>query len=577
MRRERPSKAALHDVPRTSLSLFAAGLLGALGVPPLTACGGTTVDRVDGTGGSGGTPRDAGAGGGNGGRAESGGADASLEGAGGSAPVGASGGFFSLGDAGHRPPTVAPIMTDCKNPKPSPGPGGEETGFVECEGGAKHRVRVVECPSSVPRAGECGMDAGPSVNSCRIDAECTDAPRGFCRSSEYGCYCEYGCVRDSDCGAGSICLCGDPIGKCAPAECTTDADCTGGMLCLSYDQAPGCEKMAVACQTPTDQCLADSDCAGFGVSCERQATGQRTCVDQRCHETPGRPFVVEGSPRVAGLASRGDWCSSLAPGLHALRPSERAELAGHWTECALAEHASVASFARFALELLALGAPPELLLRAQQAMADEVRHARDAFALASAYRGQSIGPGPLDVEGALTPPSLASVLRTALLEGCIGETVAAVEAAEALAVVKDDAVRAALSRVAPDEAAHAELAFRFVKWALDQAGPDLRDELVAEAMRIVDGAGRAARVDDTSNMRPALTSHGALGGRFRQELRRRVIDEVVAPCLRAIAASPVRASRRAVGASGGAQSSRSRTSVAMSASPSTGMVRRDPR
>ena len=178
MRRERPSKAALHDVPRTSLSLFAAGLLGALGVPPLTACGGTTVDRVDGTGGSGGTPRDAGAGGGNGGRAESGGADASLEGAGGSAPVGASGGFFSLGDAGHRPPTVAPIMTDCKNPKPSPGPGGEETGFVECEGGAKHRVRVVECPSSVPRAGECGMDAVAAlqqyVSGLHVEADDVD-------------------------------------------------------------------------------------------------------------------------------------------------------------------------------------------------------------------------------------------------------------------------------------------------------------------------------------------------------------------------------------------------------------------
>ena len=55
-----------------------------------------------------------------------------------------------------------------------------------------------------------------------------------------------------------------------------------------------------------------------------------------------------------------------------------------WTTAARAEHASVASFARFTLQLLHLGAPADLVADAQQAALDEVRHARLCFGVASA-------------------------------------------------------------------------------------------------------------------------------------------------------------------------------------------------
>ncbi|MCA9546694.1 MAG: ferritin-like domain-containing protein, partial [Myxococcales bacterium] len=57
-------------------------------------------------------------------------------------------------------------------------------------------------------------------------------------------------------------------------------------------------------------------------------------------------------------------------------PAQRARLADHWTRQALAEHASVASFARFALHLMAVGAPPDLLVATHQAGLDEIEHAR---------------------------------------------------------------------------------------------------------------------------------------------------------------------------------------------------------
>ena len=50
---------------------------------------------------------------------------------------------------------------------------------------------------------------------------------------------------------------------------------------------------------------------------------------------------------------------------------ERSRLGRAWNEMGLAEHASVAAFSRFVLHLMGLGAPPDLLLDAIQAMKDE--------------------------------------------------------------------------------------------------------------------------------------------------------------------------------------------------------------
>src|SRR5690606_7237237 len=68
----------------------------------------------------------------------------------------------------------------------------------------------------------------------------------------------------------------------------------------------------------------------------------------------GRPFVVDGGERLAGLVERHDWIglpSSLEPSPH------HDAIAAVWLEQALAEHASIASFSRFILQLMACGAP----------------------------------------------------------------------------------------------------------------------------------------------------------------------------------------------------------------------------
>ena len=95
------------------------------------------------------------------------------------------------------------------------------------------------------------------------------------------------------------------------------------------------------------------------------------CANAAC----GRPFVVDCEALVAPVTARDDWRAVLLTP-SPVAPELAAELAAHWTHIGQLEHASVAAFARFVLQLLGVGAPPSLVLAAQQALADEVEHAR---------------------------------------------------------------------------------------------------------------------------------------------------------------------------------------------------------
>jgi hypothetical protein len=256
--------------------------------------------------------------------------------------------------------------------------------------------------------------------------------------------------------------------------------------------------------------------------------GHRTCVQAGC--AIGRPFLVGGSERLAQPAARADWCADIAIDCDALAPELRSALAQRWTKIALMEHASIAAFARFSLQLLSLGAGPELLSQTHAAMADETEHARIAFALASAYAGRPIGPGPLSLEGALEgAQDLETVLRLTVREGCIGETVAAIEAEEASRHAQDETLRAVLARIAADEKRHAELAWRFAAWALDAADGAL-DHVLGEELR-------AAPVRSVPVQDAALLAHGVVSEGLRAEIRREALSQVVTPCARALLTS----------------------------------------
>jgi len=210
----------------------------------------------------------------------------------------------------------------------------------------------------------------------------------------------------------------------------------------------------------------------------------------------------------------------------------RRELAAEWSLAAQFEHASIASFGRFALELLALAAPPQLVAAAHQAALDEIRHAQWCFGLASVYAKTSLGPGALAIDpSAFGQFELHGAVRAAVLEGCVGETLAAQEAEYASALCRIPAISATLSAIAREESAHAALAYRFVSWALHSHGPALQVTVDAafasarQSMHALEPPPRAADGD-------AWTAHGRLSQAERYAVRMRALHELVDPLAR---------------------------------------------
>lgn len=165
------------------------------------------------------------------------------------------------------------------------------------------------------------------------------------------------------------------------------------------------------------------------------------------------PITSAGEQRLAGVTPRTDWlCLELeSVGRAEVAAGLSMRIASEWIEDARTEHASIAAFARFTLELLAFAAPSELVAEATRATQDELAHARACFSIARRYDPCALGPAGLDMTGVTPSTSLHDAVRTAFLEGCVGETQAALIARHAADVTHDPVMREALARIADDE------------------------------------------------------------------------------------------------------------------------------
>jgi hypothetical protein len=310
--------------------------------------------------------------------------------------------------------------------------------------------------------------------------------------------------------------------------------------------APACPASGDALPFIQQQEMGVQGCGGEVVMSGPTIKNGQCCYQVQeiaCGEV-GRPFLVDG--RALAATARPDhrdgWSApgALVPRTDDLSAEVRERLAVAWGRDGLFEHASVASFGRFALELLAAGAPADLIEEAHRAALDEVRHARLCLGLAGAYAGGAVAPAPFPFDGRVeVSPDLADIAARAAREGCIGETLAAVQAAEQLARATDPAVRAALAIIAADEARHAELAFRAVAWALREGGAGVRAAVQAA---LDEGIRAAASEAGDDCVDAAMIAHGRLDAETRRRAVTRALDEVVRPSTEAMLAPAATAS-----------------------------------
>ena len=284
-------------------------------------------------------------------------------------------------------------------------------------------------------------------------------------------------------------------------------------------------------------CVARSEmptsCSGMTFLKGPSARKGECCYDVCQGPVPpcGRPFVVDGIARVPSFVARDDWSASGEAVALPHDPDVRAQLRDAWLADAAMEHASVASFARLALELLSVGAPPDLVRGAHEAALDEIEHARLAFGLANALDpAQNVGPAPFrEAAKADLATSVEELVAATVRDGCVGETFAALVAAEAARVCTEPRSRAVLLRIADDERAHAAYAFRVVAWAIRFAGEPARtraERAFAEANVSFEtdiGAGALSTTD--------LAPYGRLGSEALAELRVVAFRDILAPTM----------------------------------------------
>jgi hypothetical protein len=307
--------------------------------------------------------------------------------------------------------------------------------------------------------------------------------------------------------------------------------CPHGEFCVTESSAAKSDAGAAA--SPYAKCAASvahpDDTADSGykpyrnvafsaanTATERAKTPAACCYTWVTPCPGGRAFRdATGTPSVARTIERTDWVAAIGAIATAdIAAEERAALADHWTKEAAFEHASIASFAQLTLDLLSVGAPPELLEATQRATLDEIEHARITFALATAYGARPVGPAAL---AALPGASrtLASIARSTFIDACVGESVASASLAESARRATDPVLRDLLAKMAEDEERHAELAWRIVAWALRSG-----DATVAHAL--------TEAQDEVITQLVSLT-HAAPPSRA-DELRAMVLREVVLPC-----------------------------------------------
>lgn len=421
----------------------------------------------------------------------------------------------------------------CTNPTPITH-SDKPTGFVQCDEGYRHRVTVETCENNIDKdelihPNLINPDDGID---CAHNSDC-EGEMAHCISQQWPpsfvAFCQTGCLSDSDCEDGFVCDCGSPIGACREATCTTDADCDTGQLCVMEDYYNCGAQPKLGCTKDADACRSNEECA-VGESC-RLGDEARSCKQ---NPTCGRPFLIFGKHREANpmLGSRFSDRELNLPH-HELSAAQREQIYSYYLKAAQMEHASIAAFARFALQLLQLGAPAELVQQAGEAQLDETRHAEICFALASHYGQTTVGPGPLDVSGALSPMSLMQIVELCVLEGCIGESMAALEVSEAAAAASDPNLSALLQRIAEDELRHAALSYRFVRWAIEK-DPNVRQwvkEIYAQVMSAQPAQSTSGMQDDA-----LVKTHGVLSPAACAHIRKRAHEQVVAPCMQMLLA-----------------------------------------
>ena len=191
-------------------------------------------------------------------------------------------------------------------------------------------------------------------------------------------------------------------------------------------------------------------------------------------ESYGRPFIDEHGNSVMAQAIETEdllpqW-SNFEQNSGVIDQAKGTE----WIDRAIGEHASIASFAAFTIQLMTNNAPPDLIADSLQAAMDEFRHARTSFDMASFFLQKNVSPGQLPATSLSFEQNLSHLAFGVAKEGCVDETVSALLAASEVMMFdlhkidKPGSWKDKVTVITKEEANHSALAWRTIFWACNE-------------------------------------------------------------------------------------------------------------
>jgi hypothetical protein len=179
------------------------------------------------------------------------------------------------------------------------------------------------------------------------------------------------------------------------------------------------------------------------------------------------PFIINPPPTPgSGRTTEGVWMPSARPARE-WGGDPPASLGEYFARAAADEAAAVYAFRRLAREIAAHDGPRSLVVSAERAAREEVRHVMLMTMLARRHGARVTLP----VAPALPVRPLDRVARENAQEGCVRETLGAMVVAVQSVRARDGLVRRVLRRIARDEAGHAALSWSVARWTEWRLGP----------------------------------------------------------------------------------------------------------
>ncbi|MCB9640822.1 MAG: hypothetical protein H6727_18145 [Myxococcales bacterium] len=181
-------------------------------------------------------------------------------------------------------------------------------------------------------------------------------------------------------------------------------------------------------------------------------------------EITNEGLMHRGAIRCAYKVTRRCIGGRLPAGALAVEETEDvfADVGAYFAQLCYLERAAVEAFRQLHDELVLHGAPESLVKRAGQAILEEQQHAETTGVLAQAWGGEIRPLVMTDVE----PRSLLALAYDNAVEGCVRESFAPLTAHWQALHAPHASIRAAMQRIAEDEAGHAALSWDIEAWLM---------------------------------------------------------------------------------------------------------------